>query len=194
MKKISLMLAAVLMTGATATAQTASQDKKEKASVAKKMSKFWRQVKDEVTYTADGLFSKEGNYKVLVDGQYYMPVYDVNLYKGSDGKAMRNECGTLLLTKYPKAEIVACALPQTEWATKPIEKDGKVTGYEQTMYCYVLAKDGDDGYINQRYLFVRTKEVGHDYVADSTRWALLQGTDVMTNDVYNKVKNYKKKK
>ncbi len=197
MKRLSLLLIAALAWGGTAMAQnTGTKETKESAgkSVGKKMKKFWQQVKDEVSYTADGLFSKEGNYKVLVEGHYYMPIYDVNLYKESDGEEMRNACATQLLKKYPSAEIVSCALPQTDWLSQSVEQDGKVTGYKQTMYCFVLAKDGSEGYINQRYIFVRNRKVGESYANDSTQWALLMDTDVMTADIYNKVKNYKKKK
>ncbi len=192
MKRTYILLAAVLLCGGAVRAQSdaSSQD----GSVARKMAKFWQQVKDEVTYTADGLFSKKGNYKVLVDGSYYMPVYDTNLYKGKDGREMRDACGTQLLRKYPSAEIVTCVIPQTDWLTETEESGGKVEGYKQTLYCYVVAKDGSEGYINQRYIFVRTRKVGQDYVKDSSCWAKLQDTSVMTNDVYNKVKKQKKKK
>lgn len=192
MKRTYILLMAALLCGGAARAQSdnSSQDK----SVARKMAKFWKQVKDEVTYTADGLFSKKGNYKVLVDGSYYMPIYDTNLYKAKDGREMRDQCGTQLLRQYPSAEIVACAIPQTDWLTEPVESGGKVEGYRQTLYCYVLARDGSEGYINQRYVFIRTRKVGQDYVKDSSQWAKLQDTSVMTNDVYNKVKKQKQKK
>lgn len=192
MKRTYILLMAALLCGGAARAQSdnSSQDK----SVARKMAKFWKQVKDEVTYTADGLFSKRGNYKVLVDGSYYMPIYDTNLYKAKDGREMRDQCGTQLLRQYPSAEIVACAIPQTDWLTESVESGGKVEGYRQTLYCYVLARDGSEGYINQRYVFIRTRKVGQDYVKDSSQWAKLQDTSVMTNDVYNKVKKQKQKK
>ena len=194
MKSSLFMLLAAF--GWATVAQAQSADTTKDQTIAGKMARFWKQVKDEVSYTADGLFSKEGNYKVLVDGNYYMPVYDVNLYKGTDGREMRNECGTQLLRKYPSAEIVSCVIPQTDWLTTTEEQGGQVVSYKQTLYCYVLAKDGAEGYINQRYVFVRSRKPGEDFVNDTQCWAKLQGTDVMAGKVFDKLtsKNKKKKK
>ena len=71
-----------------------------------------------------------------------------------------------------------------------------VVSYKQTLYCYVLAKDGAEGYINQRYVFVRSRKPGEEFVNDTQCWAKLQGTDVMTGKVFDKLtsKNKKKKK
>ena len=63
-----------------------------------------------------------------------------------------------------------------------------MTGYVQTLYCYVLAKDGDDGYVNARFVFQRQKEVGQQYEHVDGRWPLWERTDVIPMATYEQLK------
>lgn len=184
MKRIVTLFAAAMFIIGSATAQTSDTQTGEKTSFGDKISKFWKKVKNEVSYTADGIFSKSDNDLSLVDGSYYMQVYDVNLYKDASADAMCNICRASFVEQYPNAEVKSCVIPQTDWLSTPIKEDGSVVGYVQTMYCYVLAQDGTDGYINSKYVFVRAKEVGREYVADNDSWGKHLRTDVLTNAVY----------
>ena len=194
MKRLLALLAVAMLTGGAASAQTGSTKKKEKTSIGESVSKFWKKVKNEVTYTADGLFSKDDNDLSLVDGNYYMQVYDTNLYKGADGAAMRRLCKEQFAAKYPNAIVTSCVIPQQQWLSNSVKDDDNVVGYVQTMYCYVLAKDGADGYINAKYVFLRTKDVGKAYKNDGGNWGRCLRTDVLSNEVYGELTKKKKSK
>ena len=193
MRRLLTLLAMTLLIGGMATAQTKST-KKSEDSFGNKVSKFFKKVKNEITYTADGLFSKEDKDLLLVDGNYYMPVYKTNLYAEADGNKLRELCRTSFAGKYPNAKIQSCTLPQNEWLSTPVKKDDNVVGYVQTMYCYVLAKDGEDGYINAKYVFVRTKDVGKSYQQDNSNWGRCLRTDVLTPAIYAELTKVKKDK
>jgi hypothetical protein len=52
----------------------------------------------------------------------------------------------------------------------------------------VLAKDGDDGYVNARFMFQRQKEVGKQYEHIVNRWPLWENTDVIPASTYEVLK------
>ena len=84
--------------------------------------------------------------------------------------------------------IQSVVVPQQEWLSDTYKKNNKVTGYVQTLYCYVLAKDGDDGYVNARFMFQRQKEVGKQYEHIANRWPLWEKTDVIPASTYEVLK------
>jgi len=86
--------------------------------------------------------------------------------------------------------VLSVTIPQEGWVSKAVKDGGKVIGYLQYMYCYVLAQDGDDGYINARFSFQRYKDVGKDYGSVNGRWPRWDRTDVLTRSVYDELKNY----
>lgn len=194
MKRLLAFLAVAMLTSGMVSAQTKDTKKKEKTSIGQSVSNFFKKVKNEVEYTADGLFSKNDNDLSLIDGNYYMQVYDTNLYKGTDGESMRQACLSQFAAKYPTARVLTCTLPQEKWSSSPVKKNDAVVGYVQTMYCYVLAKDGTDGYINAKYTFLRTKDVGKAAVKDKSNWGRCMRTDVLSNDVYAELTKEKDKK
>lgn len=187
MKRTLILLAAAMLTVGTATAQTTDSENTESTSFGQKLSKFWKKVKNEVSYTTSGIFGKEDNDLSLIDGNYYMQVYELNLYKDTTGVAMRDMCRARFEALYPVAKVVSCVIPQTYWLSKPVKEDGKTVGYVQTMYCYVLAKDGTDGFINSKYVFMRAKEVGQSYVNDYESWGRLLRTDVLSREIYDEL-------
>lgn len=197
----TLTIAALMGLGTmSATAQstatkgkTAAADSTKKESFGNKVGKFFTQVKDEITGTADRLFSKDAEKLMLIDGKYYMYIYDTNIYHGADAEQLKAVCRRQFAARYPKAEITACAIPQKEWVSEKTEKDNVVTGYDQTLYCYILACDGTDGFINAKFLFHRTKEAGKDYVNDTANWGRWMRTDIIPNDVYDKIRAKDKK-
>ena len=125
---------------------------------------------------------------VKVDGAWYMPLYTVNLYKGGDLELYRDACRKAFAARYPGVTIQSVVVPQQEWLSDTYKKNNKVTGYVQTLYCYVLAKDGDDGYVNARFMFQRQKEVGKQYEHIANRWPLWEKTDVIPASTYEVLK------
>lgn len=143
--------------------------------------------------TMDGLFSSSTTSKdddedvVKVKGAYYMPIYNVNLYKGANASNFRSECQWLFLRRFPQAKITSSALPQTEWVSESVIQNKTVVGYTQTMYCYIIAKDGNDGYINARFAYKRYKDVGKSYTPLADYWPKWERTDYLTPEVYKKL-------
>lgn len=183
MKKIFAILVAALLVGGAAAAQEKTE-KKKKGSAVESVSKFFRKMKDGFVSTADAILSKDEAKLKLIDGTYYMPLCGGDQYSAADGDGYRKMCRKQFVAKYPDVQIVSCAIPQDDWDRQTIEEDGKVTGYVNTLNCYILAKDGSDGYINAKFVFVRTKEVGKAYQNDKANWGRWVRTDIMNNEVY----------
>ena len=137
----------------------------------------------------DDRVNTENADSVRIDGAWLMPIYDTNLYQGSDALLYTEECRKLFSERYPEVEIKSVVLPQTDWLTDVYKTNNKVTGYLQTMYCYVIGRDGNDGYINARFVFQRYKEVGKTYQHVKNTWPKWDKTDVLTNDMYNQLTN-----
>ena len=76
-----------------------------------------------------------------------MPIYSLNIYEGKDAEKFKKTSEKLFAKKYPHTNIVSVTIPQEGWVSESVKDGSKVIGYLQYMYCYVLAKDGDDGYI-----------------------------------------------
>ena len=55
------------------------------------------------------------------------------------------------------------------------------------MYCYAIAQDGEEGYINAKFTFQRYREVGGEYQPLQEKWPKWERTDVLSDKVYNKL-------
>lgn len=117
-----------------------------------------------------------------------MPICTETQYRGADAAVYIDECRLLFAKKYPNVEIVSVALPQKDWDRQVVKEDGKVVGYLQSLNCYVLGKDGEDGYINARFSFQRYKEVGDEYRHVVDRWPLWERTDAIPAEQYEQIK------
>ena len=183
---IILLLMPWFLTSA-AIAQKASTQK----SIGQKMSKAWKKTQKSFSDAGHAIGKAVGlenrDDQIRVKGEYYMPLYSVNLYKQDDAGKYRQCCTRLFHMKYPQAEIQTVALPQTDWLSETVEQGGTIAGYLQTMYCYIIARDGTDGYINARFVFQRYKEVGHEYMDIAEKWPLWERTDVLPLPIYQKL-------
>lgn len=200
-----VMLAVAMMSATTVSAQmtatakknaTEQSDTTRKESLGDRFVRLGKKAVREMERTANNLgdaigFEDRVNAStadsVKVDGAWYMPLYTVNLYTGSDLDVYRSACRKAFAEAYPGVEIVSVVVPQREWLSDTYKKNNKVTGYVQTLYCYVLGKDGSDGYVNARFMFQRTKDVGKTYQHASGRWPLWENTDVIPRASYEKL-------
>ena len=57
------------------------------------------------------------------------------------------------------------------------------------MHCFIIGKDGDDGYVNAKFTFRRHKEAGNQYKSVSGQWPLWEKTDIIPNNIYEKLKS-----
>lgn len=196
MKKVLIMILGAMLAGTVpSSAQNESQEARETFS-----QKFARLVNQTVTQMEqaghaigdaigfDDRVSTETSEVARRDVKDYMPLYTVNLYGGTDAVVYVDECRSLFSRKFPGVEIVTAVVPQKEWLRDAVKEDGKVTGYVQTLYCYVIGKDGDDGYINARFVFQRYKEVGGQYRHVADRWPLWERSDAIPAELYEKMK------
>lgn len=186
MKRLMTLIVASTFALAPLSAQSNAKAKK-KNNLGEKVTRIWEQVKKDINDTADRIFTKDTSDLRKIDNAYYMPLYSVNLYNGTEEQTLRDDCRSMFVKKYPQASIMSCVLPQQTWISKPIYENGKITGYVQTMHCYIIARDGADGYINSKFTFVRAKQVGKTYRRDDNRWPEWERTDVLTNSVYDKL-------
>lgn len=138
------------------------------------------------TLDADGRLNKE-NDLIKVSGLYYMPLYTVNLYQGKEVTEFREAVRKIFVEKYPHIKLQSVVIPQTDWLHEPVEKGDIIVGYLQTMYCYAIAQDGEEGYINAKFTFQRYREVGGEYQPLQDKWPKWERTDVLSDKVYNKL-------
>ena len=145
----------------TVSAQTSTSNKTE--SLGSKISRILNRARKsankagkQVGYTldADGHLNKE-NDLIKVSGLYYMPLYTVNLYQGKETAEFRETVRKKFMEKYPQTKLQTVVIPQTDWLHEPVEKGDVIIGYLQTMYCYAIAQDGEEGYINAKFTFQR---------------------------------------
>jgi hypothetical protein len=191
MKRLIITLASGLFLAVPMGAQNNNTSSNTDHSLSTKMNKFWKKTKKTVSKTAENmkneLFSKDYKDLTEIDGEYYMPLYDMNLYEGQDGEGLKATCRALFEAKYPDVKVTACALPQKGWIKETTKNDDKVTGYVRTMYCYILAKDGTDGYINAKFCFSESKKVGHSYIHSDAEWPKWERTDILSEKVFDQL-------
>ena len=172
-----------------AMAQENAENKKLNATFGEEVSRIWdntnRFVKKTGTAIGDEFSFRGGELKV--NGTYYMPLYDTNLYNGKDAVTIRDTCRQMFNNRYPQALIQTCVIPQQDWISEEVKKDGSVVGYIQTMLCHVIAKDGEEGYVNARFVFQTYRQVGHQLEIISEKWPLWERTDVIPTKDYKKL-------
>ena len=194
-KTLTCAILAMLFSASQAWAQSNKGNQDE--SLAEKVSSIMKKAKSSMQRAGKrlekviGLNEKgrEGD-EVKIDGTYYMPIYSLNIYEGKDAEKFKKTSEKLFAKKYPHTNIVSVTIPQEGWVSESVKDGSKVIGYLQYMYCYVLAKDGDDGYINARFSFQRYKDVGKEYGIVNGRWPKWDRTDVIPLPVYNELKDY----
>ncbi len=188
MKKNFLFATATLLLSAPAAGQ--SDTPAYKRDYGNADDNFVERTRAKVGSSFNGLFSSGSSADedvVKVKGVYYMPLYDVNLYKGADGDGFKKECRLMFANRYPLAKVMSVASPQTSWVREAVERNNMTVGYTQTMYCYIIAKDGEDGYINARFAYKRYKDVGTAYAPLAEYWPKWERTDFLSAAVYAKL-------
>ena len=183
-KKIVWMMMAALLVAVPASAQTESE------SVSEAVSGLWTRAKQGVTRSTRRIKEEINGEGLLdVDGHSYMRVHTEDLYRGEGAADFRAACRAAVETKFPSVKILSVAIPQTEWTETTTRTFGRISKYVKTVYCYVLAQDGQDGYINARFSFRQVKKVGKTWNNDTDNWPLWERTDVLTPSVYEKLKS-----
>ena len=193
MKKIGYIVL-VLLLGSVTNVSAQSQDKK-KEPFDKKVSKFWKKTKKELEQAGHELGDAigfndriDGKSDLLkVNGSYYMPLYSKDLYKGEDALTFRKTCTQQFRKKYPKVSIQSVAIQQKEWVLETVEKDGELVGYQRTLHCFIIARDGDEGYVNAKFTYQQYKNVGQEFQNVKGWWPKWERTDFMTNSVYEQL-------
>ena len=154
------------------------------------VSGFWKKTKKGVNATVEAIgdeFSPDTVGSRYIKGTRYMRVYDTNLYTEADGEGLRDLCRTQFEKKYPQAKILSCVIPQQKWESVPVRRNGDIVAYKLRLECYVLAKDGDEGYINARYRFEKRKEIGKTVEQNAEKWPELVRVNALTSDVYQEL-------
>lgn len=193
MKKTTIFLAFLLL-GATSN-MSAQQPNKKKKTFEEKVSKFVKQTKKELEQAGhelgdaigfdDRLYSKSD--LLRVNGSYYMPLYSKDLYKGEDALTYRKACTQQFRKKYPKVSIQSVTIPQKEWVLETVEKGGELVGYQRTLHCFIIARDGDEGYVNAKFTYRQYKNVGQEFQNVKGWWPKWERIDFMTNSVYEQL-------
>ena len=189
MRKIICLLAAVFaLSLAPAQAQSEGKTQKAKETIARKAKKVWNDAKKSVSSTADIIKDELG----ISNGRdsvrmKYMPIYTKNKYEGGDMYKLIQACREDYQRRCPKCEIVSSVIPEEDWTTLNMTQGGVVVGYVQQLCCYVLGKDGEDGYIYMEYTYKRSKNVGGDYV-NSDWWPRMTRMDIIPAGDFDLIK------
>lgn len=187
-RKLWMMVMATMMVACPMQAQ-------EDSGIGEAVSKVWNNTKKKVRNSTRRV--KE-NFNINdaaadlreIEGHKYMQLYRQDLYKGAEATDFKEQCMMEFHRKYPEVEVMSCVIPQADWENSTIRSaTGKVKKYAKIMYCYILAKDGSDGFINARFSFRQLKKVGGKWKNDASNWPNWERTDVMTPDVYKQLKN-----
>lgn len=133
-----------------------------------------------------GIDTKADDTLVEIDGVKYMPIYTTNLFAGN-ATEMEDACKADFAERYANATIISVVIPQEGWTEATLKEKKHITMYTRTAYCYVLAKDGDDGYINARYSFKQLRKPGQKWVAPIENWPKLERADAIPNKHYEQL-------
>lgn len=189
-KTVFAIFAAMCMVAIPVSGQTGKAAKKK--TLKENVDGIWNQMKSDATDASQkvkGALGFEDCHvdEIKIDGTYYMPIYSVNLYKKDGGQDLKQACEEAFKARYPQAVVVARAIPQEDWLTESVKQNKVVVGYSETLYCYILAKDGTDGYINAKFVFQRYKKVGGSYAPLSGKWPSWERTDAIPNTAYKQL-------
>ncbi len=181
MRRLLIMLSAAILVGAPAW----GQQTKKRQTLGQKIKKTWRKGTKEVsdaTYNLGkelGISSGAKRGEAKVNGTYYMYLYTANVYHGSDSGKLIGETEKIFKKRYPAVKILSCVIPQTDWEVTEEEQDGNVVGYRRTLFCYVLGKDGADGYINAKFTYEQYRPAGGAEIPVQGKWPEWTRTDVI---------------
>ena len=195
MRKYILLLSIILSASITVASAQSKKSKKEERE--KKIEEFMEESRKALSDAGNaigdffGLDDRVDKKEDLIKIKhvYYMPLYNVNLYKGNDAEGFRKQCSDMFSGRFPQAKVLSIALPQQQWVKEDVVKSNVVVGHTETMYCYIIAKDGGDGYINARFSFQQYKDVGKAYESIEGKWPQWDRTDVLTPAIYNELLN-----
>lgn len=134
-----------------------------------------------------GLEGKADSTLIEIDGVKYMPVYTVDRFT-ADSVSMYAACCTDFAARYNATTIVSVTIPQENWLEAVVMEKKKVTMYKRRVYCYVLGKDGKDGYINARYSFTQYRKPGMRWLAPEGYWPKFERADVIPMMHYKRLK------
>ncbi|MGP1453289.1 MAG: Tat pathway signal sequence [Segatella oris] len=199
MKKMNSMVMAMALLTMALPMNAQTNKNKQQESLVKKVTTIWNNAKKQVKQTGkdigekigfDDMAAKEQDTDLIeVDGMKYMPIYNFDLFVNShtteDVELVRLS-REAFMKKYPNAEIMYAVVPQQDWLHTALRDGSKVTGYRRRAYCFVVAKDGSDGYLNARFLFSAERVAGGEYVK-SNSWPRWERTDVIPSHVYPKL-------
>ncbi len=193
MKKIIFLMAVIF--ASTAYQASAQSNTHKRDTFGKKVSKFLKQTKKDLEQAghelgdAIGFDDRVGKNSDLlkVDGTFYMPLYTVDLYKSDSTTMYRTESIRLFKKKYPKAKIMSVAIPQAKWIVEPVELRTEVVGYQRSLSCFIIARDGNEGFINAKFLYVQYKNVGNEYQNVRGKYPLWVRTDVLSPKIYEEL-------
>ncbi len=136
-----------------------------------------------------GINSKTETDEVEVDGVRYMPLHTVNVFY-ADSTGMIERCRTDFARRYPRATILSVAIPQETWTETVVKENKRITAYKRTAYCYVLGRDGADGYINARYVFRQQRKPGNRWVSPASSWPGFERADAIPNIHFSKLNKH----
>ena len=134
-----------------------------------------------------GLEGKTDSTLIEIDGVRYMPVYTVDRFT-ADSLSMYEACRKDFAKRYNAATIVSVAIPQEDWLETVVMENKKVAMYKRKAYCYVLGKDGKDGYINARYSFIQYRKPGNRWLSAAGYWPKFERADAIPIMHYKRLK------
>ena len=158
-----------------------------------RLNTLFRDIKRGIRKTGDSLNELLGGDSdsdktlVEVDGVSYMPVYTTNRF-AADSTGMYVACRADFARRYSHATVISTVIPQETWDETVMKDNKKVVMYRRRAWCYVLAKDGEDGYINARYAFVQLRKPGQKWLAPEGYWPKFERADAIPNAHYKKLK------
>lgn len=189
MKYKTMMVAMLVFACHNAQAQSVDN---EKNTLPKKVEKLWDKTKSGVKRTGRSVgeflgFDVNGNEDLMnIDGVDYMPIYTHHLMDG-DGSHFLAPCIADVRRRYPEAKVLHAVIPQKKWIETSIRKSGKITGYKRTLYCFILASDGSEGYINAKYSYTQERNAGQKWMSNSSLAPKMERTDVIPTAHYQKI-------
>ena len=199
MKKMNSMVMAIALLTIALPMNAQTNRNKQQKSLVKKVTTIWNNAKKQVKQTGkdigekigfDDMAAKEQDTDLIeVDGMKYMPIYNFDLFMSghaADDAELVRLSREAFTKRYPNAKILYAVVPQKDWLNTVLKNGDSVVGYRREAYCFIVAKDGSDGYLNARFLFSADRKVGGEYMKNNS-WPRWERTDVLPNQVYDKL-------
>lgn len=183
---------AVLVLMLTATSAQAQVYKEVNKSPGKRLDTLLKDIERGIQKTGESLSellsldAKGDTGLVEIDGARYMPLCTTDRF-AADSLSMRQTCRGAFLRRYDAATVVSVTMPQEGWQQTVVMENKKVAKYKRRAVCYVLAKDGADGYINARYAFEQCRCPGGKWERLEGHWPKLERVDAIPNAHYKRL-------